>query len=63
MRCVEVVQGLAPSFFFFFLFLFVIVHLYQLPSSVTRMSSYNCDHNSVLRATVQLLMKTRSHLG
>lgn len=29
MRCVEVVQGLAPSFCFF-LFLFVIVHLYQI---------------------------------
>lgn len=38
-----------------------IVLLYQIAKSVMRMSSYNCDHNSVLRATVVLLMQTCSH--
>lgn len=62
MRCVEVVQSLAPSFCFFLFFLQLFTCI-KLPSSVMRMSSYNCDHNSVLRATILLLMQTCSHLG
>lgn len=37
------------------------VLLYEIAKSMMKMSSYNCDQNSVLRATVVFLMQTRSH--
>lgn len=41
--------------------LFPLFVLYQIAKSMMKMSIYNCDENSVLRATVVFLMQTCSH--
>lgn len=43
--------------------LFPLFVLYQIAKSMMKMSSYDCDQNSVLRATVVFLMQCSHPLG
>lgn len=44
-----------------FLLFPLFVLLYQIAKGMMKRSSYNCDQNSVLRATVVFLMQTCCH--